>query len=195
MRKQILFLLTWLFSVSLFSAQPEKYDWFFVNYTSYKHKIHIEINGKKHISIEDEESGFDSQPTPLKEGKNQILVRFEQRPEKTGKPGLGSKARILLSPTMMVGAKPLPGVEITEVENYCECKIEVLVKDEIPQSFTYVRKDWASDKKKVLLYEEQVEKKAFSEIWDKEQYKSWTEDGAPFREECYLKGKLDSAKY
>ena len=175
--------------------ESEETDWFFVNYTTYKHILHIGINGKEHITIKRGASGFDSKPSPLKEGRNQIFVRFEQRPEEIGKPGLGSKARIFLSPTMMVGDKPLPGVEITDVENYCECDIEVAMKNGAPQSFKYIRKDWVSDKKRIPLYEEQIEKEALSEIWEKEAYKSWTGEGILFNEEVYIRKRLDSAKY
>jgi hypothetical protein len=177
------------------SAKTDKTDWFFVNYTTYKHILHISINGKEHITIDSAASGFDSKPSPLREGSNRISLRFEQRPEEIGKPGMGSKARIFLSPTMMVGSKPLPGVEITEVDNYCECEIEVVMKKNVPQTFKYLRKDWVSSKKKIPLYEEDIEKVALSEVWEKQAYKSWTEEGAPFTEEVFIKGKLTTAKY
>ena len=183
-----------LFACSTFAGKLEKANWFFVNYTAYKHKIHITINGEKLVVL-DKGSGISSKPSPLKEGKNVVLVRFEQKPEKIGKPGLASKARIFLSPNMMVGNKPLPGVEITEVENYCECDIEIVIKNKIPQSFKYIRKDWISNKKKICLYEEQIERKAFSEVCEKEIYRSWTPKGAPFSKECYIKGKLYNAQY
>ncbi len=179
---------------SAFAAEAEKANWIFVNYTAYKHKIHIDVNGKKYIS-ENDASGFDSKPSPLKEGKNRIFVRFEQKPEEIGKHGLGSKARIFLSPNMMVGNKPLPGVEITDVAYYCECEIEIVIKNKVPLTIKYTRRDWISDKKKIPLYEERIERKAQSEMADKEVYKTWTPKGAPFSEECYIKGKLDSAKY
>jgi len=93
-----------LFACSTFAGKLEKANWFFVNYTAYKHKIHITINGEKLVVL-DKGSGISSKPSPLKEGKNVVLVRFEQKPEKIGKPGLASKARIFLSPNMMVGNK------------------------------------------------------------------------------------------
>ena len=194
MKRIVLVSIFLVLATSLFAEKAERANWFFVNYTAYKHKIHITINGKKLITI-DNGSGFDSKPSPLKEGKNQVFVRFEQKLGEIGKPGLGSKARIFLSPNMMVGNKPLPGIELTDVENYCECNIEIVIKDRIPQSFKYVRKDWVSDKKKIPLYEEQIEKRALSEIWEKEMYKSWTPEGNTFSEEIYLYGKLNSAKY
>ena len=179
---------------TVFAVKPEKANWFFVNYTAYKHKIYFTVNGKKYITL-DQASGFDSKPSPLKEGKNNIVVVFKPKPEEIGKHSLASFARIFLSPNMMVGTQPLPGIELTDVENYCVCKIEIVIKNKIPETIKYTRKDWASDKKKVLLYEEHVEKKAFSEVIDKEVYKSWTPEGAPYCEETYLQGKLNNAKY
>ena len=177
------------------SDKTETTAWFFVNYTTYEHVLHIAVNGKEHVAIKSAGSGFDSKPSPLKEGKNTIFVRFEQRPEEIDEFGMGSKARIFLSPTQMVGSKPLPGVEITDVEGYCECEIEVVIKDNAPVNFRYVRMEWVSDKKKIPLYEEWIEKGAFSEVWKTQVYKTWTDKGAAFSEEFFVKGKLDRAKY
>ena len=150
---------------SVFAAEAEKAEWFLVNYTGYKHKIDITINGKNHMSTDRGGSGLNSKPSPLKEGKNRILVRFHQRPGKIGKPGLASFVRIFLSPKMMAGDDPLPAVEITDVEDYCESDIEVMIEGKVPQSFKYVSREWVSNKKNVLLYEEELEREASSEIW------------------------------
>lgn len=176
------------------SNDSKKVEWLFVNYTAYNHNIHISVNGEKHALL-DYGSGFDTKPSPLKEGKNDIFVRFVHKPDKDDEHTIDSKARIFLSPTMMVGEKPLPGIMIEDVSGYCECRIGVTIKDKTPQTIGYTREEWATENKAVLRYEETVSTGAFSEIYDKTTYKIWSSEGKPFSEETYNKGKLDMARY
>lgn len=168
-----------------------KYDWFFVNYNAYSHEMKIEVNGKPFMAFTDG-SGFDSKPTPLVEGENRITITCQP---KKNRQFSNTSVRILLSPTMIVGAAPLPGIELEPIENYTEIELTIKIESQKPEAFSYILSEWSSSDKQTMLYQLQVDKDAFMRRPLREQVKVWNEDGRPFRETQYEEDKILNATY
>ena len=178
-------------STSPLSPGDTQYNWFFVNYNAYSHEINIDVNGKPLMTMNGG-SGFDSKPNPLVNGENLVAITCNA---KENKPFPNTEVRILLSPNMIVGAAPLPGVELAQIENYTEIQLYIDVDKNVPQTFRYLLSEWASSDKETILYKLEVDKDAFMRRPLKEQVSIWTEQGQPYREVQYEEDKIIKATY
>jgi hypothetical protein len=168
-------------------------NWLVLNYKSYEHVITVDVNGKRFITFDREASGFESKPSPFKDGKNTLLITFALREERKAR--MGSRLMTLLSPGMMPGADPLPGLTVETSEPYGECQAEITLKDKVPGLLVYTMREWADKDRKHLLLEEKVESDTFKWPFEKTWFKSWTGEGKPFLEEYMEGGKLQTGKY
>ena len=174
-------------------AAPEqaKCPWLCLSFKSIWHAIHLDVNGKRFASSESKWGGFQTDPTPLKEGTNSLVATFVARKEPFA---VSSQLDIAMSPTMIPG-KQVPGVQCKADKDFCEYRIEIEMAGGRPGRIHYVRRDWLDEARKKLVWEERVETTATAKEPEKVERRKWTDDGKPVFEIATEKHRIVNARF
>lgn len=165
------------------SAEGE-HAWLGMNFTTYSHRIFVEVNGEPFAEFQREGSGFESKLSPMREGQNSIHVRFEPR-GKSESISTTSELRFLFTPDMMPGATPVPGLELSNIDLYAEADVDIDWVDGKPAKFAWTTREWMTAEKKNLVWRLQITKDPFSGDYLSQSVETWTPEGQPIRNETY----------
>ncbi|GAG53030.1 unnamed protein product, partial [marine sediment metagenome] len=146
---------------------------------------------KRYASSENKSGGFQTDPTPLREGTNSLVATFVARKEPFA---VSSRLDIGISPTMIPG-KRVPGVHCEADRDFCEYRIEIEMAGGRPGRIRYVRRDWLDEARNKLVWEQRVETTATAKEPEKVRCRKWTDDGKPVFEIATEKHRIVSAKF
>jgi len=173
------------------AVEQRKCPWLCLSFRSIRHTIHLDVNGKRFASSENKSGGFQTDPTPLKEGTNSLVATFVARKEAFG---VGSTLGIGISPTMIPG-KRVPGLKCEADRDFCEYRIEIEMAGGRPGRIRYVRRDWLDQPRSRLVWEQHVETTATAREPGKLRRLKWTDDGKPVFEIATEKHRIVNARF
>ena len=173
------------------AAEQRKCPWLCLSFRSIWHAIHLDVNGKRFASSENKSGGFQTEPTPLREGTNLLVATFVARKEPFA---VNSTLDIGISPTMIPG-KQVPGVHCEADRDFCEYRIEIEMAGGRPGRIRYVRRDWLDQARSRLVWEQHVETTATVKEPEKLRRRKWTDDGKPVFEIATEKDRIVNARF
>jgi hypothetical protein len=170
------------------------FPWFVLHYTAQGYRVHVTVNGTEYANFDDAK-GSDTRATPLREGKNEIVVDL------THTAAVNAKDDTLGSIYLQAAPRQKPKdddavVDLADLdveEGFGQLKLTVDFVNSQPRNFTAVEQVWSDAEHKKLVSQHTTDGDCLADEFAHEKEQSWRPDGKLAKESSLEQGKLVSA--